>query len=42
MTTKMVIAPLAFASLALLFVYKESHLFCVVMALAKFASRLSL
>ena len=42
MTMKMVIAPLAFVSLAVLLVYTEPHIPCVVMVLAKFAGHVSL
>jgi hypothetical protein len=42
MTMKMVIAPLAFVSLAVLLVYTEPHISCVVMVLAKFAGHVSL
>jgi hypothetical protein len=42
MTMKMVIAPLTFASLAVLLVYTEPHISCLVMVLAKFAGHVSL
>jgi hypothetical protein len=42
MKMKMVIAPLAFVSLAVLLVYTEPHMPCVVMVLAKFAGHVSL
>ena len=42
MTMKMVIAPLTLVSLAVLFVYMEPHIPCVVMVLAKFAGHMSL
>jgi hypothetical protein len=42
MTMKMVIAVLTFVSLAVLLVYTEPHIPCVVMVLAKFAARVSL
>jgi hypothetical protein len=42
MTLKMVIAPLTFATLAVLLVYTEPHIPCVLMALAKFVSHVSL
>jgi hypothetical protein len=42
MTMKMVIFPLTFASLAVLLVYTEHNIPCVVMVLAKFAARVSL
>jgi hypothetical protein len=42
MTTRMVIAPLTFVSLAVLLVYTEPHIPCVVMVLAKFAVHVSL
>jgi len=42
MTMKMVIAPLTLVSLAVLLVYAEPHLPCVVMILAKFAGHVSL
>jgi hypothetical protein len=42
MTMKMVITPLTFASLAVLLVYTEPHIPCVLMILAKFAGHISL
>ncbi|HUE44349.1 MAG TPA: hypothetical protein VMP12_12310 [Candidatus Sulfotelmatobacter sp.] len=42
MTMKMVIAPLAFVSLAGLLVYAQPHISCVVMVLAKLATHVSL
>ena len=42
MTMKMVIAPLTFVSLAVLLVYTEPHIPCVLMVLAKFAAHVSL
>ena len=39
MAMKMVIAPLTFVSLAVLLIYTEPHISCVVMVLAKFAGR---
>jgi hypothetical protein len=42
MTMKMVMAPLTFVSLAVLLVYTEPHISCVVMVLAKFAAHVSL
>jgi hypothetical protein len=42
MTTKMVIAPLTSVSLAVLLIYMEPHIYCVLMGLAKVASHLSL
>ena len=42
MTMKMVIVPLTFGCLAVLFVYAEPHIPCVVMVLAKFAGHVSL
>ena len=42
MTMKMVIAPLTLVSLAVLLVYAEPHLPCLVMILAKFAGHVSL
>lgn len=42
MTMKMVIAPLTLVSLAVLLVYAEPHIPCVVMILAKFAGHVSL
>jgi hypothetical protein len=42
MTVKMVIAPLTFVSLAVLLVYTEPHIPCVVMVLAKLAGHVSL
>ena len=42
MTMKMVIVPLTFASLAVLLVYTEPHISCLVMVLAKFAGHVSL
>jgi hypothetical protein len=42
MTMKMVIALLTLASLAVLLVYTEPHIPCVVMVLAKFAGHVSL
>jgi hypothetical protein len=42
MILKMVIAPLSFVSLAVLFVFTEPHIPCVFMVLAKFAGQASL
>ena len=42
MNMKTLIAPLRFVSLAGLLVYARPHISCVVMALAKFASHVSL
>jgi hypothetical protein len=42
MTMKMVIAPLTFVSLGVLFVYTQPHMPCVVMVLAKLAGHVSL
>jgi hypothetical protein len=42
MIMKIVIAPLTFVSLAVLLVYTEPHISCVVMVLAKFAGHVSL
>ena len=42
MTMKMVIAPLAFGSLAALLAYTEPHISCVVMVLAKFVGHVLL
>jgi len=42
MTMKMVIAPLTFVSLAVLLVYTQPHISCVMMVLAKFAGHASL
>jgi len=42
MTMKLVIAPLTFVSLAVLLVYTEPHIPCVVMVLAKLAGHVSL
>jgi hypothetical protein len=42
MTMKMVITPLTFVSLAVLLVYTEPHVYCVMMVLAKFAGHVSL
>jgi len=42
MTMKMLLAPLTFVSLAVLFVYTQPHIPCVLMLLAKFAGRVSL
>jgi hypothetical protein len=42
MAMKMVIAPLTLVSLAVLLVYTEPHITCVVMVLAKFAGQVSL
>jgi hypothetical protein len=39
---KMLIAPLALASLTLLLVYSQSHIPCAVMGVAQFVSHLSL
>jgi hypothetical protein len=39
---KLVFAPLAFASLALMLVYSQSHIPCAVMGLAQFVGHLSL
>jgi hypothetical protein len=41
-TMKMLIAPMTFASLALLSVYSQSHIPCAVMGFAQFVSHLSL
>jgi hypothetical protein len=35
MTTRMLIAPLAFVSVGMLLVYTQPHIPCIVMALAK-------
>jgi hypothetical protein len=42
MTMKMIIAPLTFVSLAVLLVYTQAYIPCVMMVLAKFASHVSL
>jgi hypothetical protein len=42
MAMKMVIAPLTLVSLAVLLVYTEPHISCVVMVLAKLAGHVSL
>ena len=42
MAMKMVIAPLTLVSLAVLLVYTEPHIPCVLMVLAKFAAHVSL
>jgi hypothetical protein len=42
MTTKTMIAPLTSVSLAVLLVYIEPHIYCVLMVLAKFAGHVSL
>ena len=42
MIFKMVIAPLTLVSLAVLLVYTEPHISCVVMVLAKLAGHVSL
>jgi hypothetical protein len=42
MTVKLLFAPLTFVSLAVLFVFTQPHIPCVVMLLAKFAGHVSL
>jgi hypothetical protein len=42
MNMKLVIAPLAFVSLAALLVSTQPHISCVLMVLAKFAGHVSL
>jgi hypothetical protein len=42
MPMRMVITPLTFVSLAVLFVYTEPYIPCVMMVLAKFAGHVSL